>query len=153
MTPIPHMKRNDLARHCIHGDPDPLLVGLFLHKAPHLIGFRFQTGQEHYGWLGRTLRMQVIGARRKAFHHKVQEPRETDTHGPADPPEGETLPQQLGDPLALRLGNSPVHGVRHKLATARFALMILLPMAGMAIFLVSGRSTRGAGVSDDHGCW
>ena len=64
----------------------------------------------------------------------------------------ETFAQQLGDPLALRLGNGPVHSVYCKLAAARFALMILLPMAGMAIFLVPGRSTCWAGVSDEHGC-
>jgi len=81
--------------------------------------------------------MEVIGAGRKAFHHKVQEPGETDAHGTADPAERDALAQQLFDPQALLVRNAPVEGVRGKLATARFTLMILLPMAGMAIFLVS----------------
>ena len=79
--------------------------------------------------------MKVIGAGRKAFYHKVQEPRETDAHGTADPPEGDTLAQQLFDPQALLGRNAPVEGVRGQLATARFTLMILFSMAGMAIFL------------------
>ena len=46
-TPIPYMKRNDLAGGRIHGDPDPLFVRFLLHEAPHLIGFCFQSGQQH----------------------------------------------------------------------------------------------------------
>ena len=44
-APIPHMKGNNLAGGRIHSNPDPLLVGLLLHEAPHLIGFRFQAGE------------------------------------------------------------------------------------------------------------
>ena len=80
--------------------------------------------------------MQVLGTGRKAFHHKVQEPCETDSHGTANPPERETLTQQLSDLSALRLGNGPINGVSRKLAATRFTLVILLPMAGMAVFLV-----------------
>ena len=40
-TPIADMKRNDLACLRIHGNPDPLPVGLLLHKTPHLIGLSF----------------------------------------------------------------------------------------------------------------
>ena len=83
--------------------------------------------------------MQVIGAGRKAFHHKVQEPRETDAHGTADPTERDALAQQLCDPPALLVRNAPVEGVRRKLAVARFTLMILFPMAGMTIFLTFHR--------------
>jgi hypothetical protein len=97
--------------------------------------------------------MQVLGARRKALDHKVQEPRETDAHGPTDPAERDALAQQLFDPQALLMCNAPVEGVRGTLATARLTLMILFPMAGMAILLVSGRSTRWARLSDDHGSW
>jgi len=97
--------------------------------------------------------MQVIRARRKAFDHEVQEPREAHTHGPADATQGETFPQGLGDPLALLLGNGAVDGVSRKLTAARFTLMILFAMTGVAIFLVPRRSTRGACVSDDHSCW
>jgi hypothetical protein len=97
--------------------------------------------------------VQVIGARGKTFDHEVQEPCEAHTHGSADATQGETFPQQLGDPLALLLGNGTVDGISRKLTAARCTLMILLAMTGVAIFLVPGRSTRWAGVSDDHGCW
>ena len=43
-TAITHAKRNDLAACGIQGDPNPLPVGLLLHKAPHLIGFGFEPG-------------------------------------------------------------------------------------------------------------
>jgi hypothetical protein len=38
---IPHMKGHHLASCGVHGDPDPLLVGLLLHTAGHLIRFHF----------------------------------------------------------------------------------------------------------------
>jgi len=84
-APIPHMKGNNLASDRIHRNPDPLLVGLLLDEAPHLIGFRFEAGEEHGCWLGWERDMEILGTGRKAFYHKVQEPRETDTDGTADP--------------------------------------------------------------------
>jgi hypothetical protein len=128
---------DDLARLGIHRDPDPWLVGFLLYEAPPLIGFRFQAGHHDLAGLGWALDMEVIGAGRKAFHRKVQEPCETDAHGTAAPAEREALAQQLCDPQALLVGNAPVEGVRGKLAAARFTLMILFPMAGMTVFLVS----------------
>ena len=96
--------------------------------------------------------MQVIGARRKAFDHKVQEPRQTDADGTADAPEGDALAQQLFDLHALLGRNTPVQAIPCELAATRFALVILLSVAGMAILLVALRSTCGTRVSDDHGC-
>jgi len=43
---------------------------------------------------------------------------------------------QLFDPFALLVRNEAVIGRRPQLAFARFPLMLLLPVAGMAIFLV-----------------
>jgi hypothetical protein len=85
------VKRNDLARLGIHGDPDPLLVGLLLHEAPHLIRFRFQAGHQDFCRLGGELGMEMSGTGCKAFHQKVQEPRETHAYCPADPAERDTL--------------------------------------------------------------
>jgi hypothetical protein len=130
------MKGNNLAGDRIHRNPDPLLVGLLLDEAPHLIGFRFETGEEHGCWLGWELDMEVLGTDRKAFHHKVQEPRETDTYGTADPAERDALPQQVFYPRAPLIRNEAVVGRGTKLAFARFALMILFSMAGVTIFLV-----------------
>ena len=80
--------------------------------------------------------MQVIRTGHKAFHHTVQEPRETDTDGTTDPAERDALAPQLFNPQALLGRNALVHSMSAKLATTCFTLMILLPMAGMAIFLV-----------------
>jgi len=150
-TPIAHMECNDLARSRIHRNPDPLFVRFLLHEAPRLIGLRFQVRQQDSGGLGGTLHMQVIRTGRKAFYHKVQQPRETHTDRTADATEGDPLAQQLGNPLALLGRNVPISGGRCKLAAACFTLMILLPVAGVAIFLVLVRSTRGARVADEHG--
>ena len=95
--------------------------------------------------------MQVIGTGHEAFHEKVQEPRETDAHGTADTAERDALTQQLFDPPALLGRNAPIHGISRELAATCFTLVILLPMAGMAILLVSVRSTGWTRVSDDHG--
>jgi hypothetical protein len=51
-TAIPDVKRNDLTRLGVHGDPDPLLIGLLLYKAPQLIGFGFQLPKHHISWTG-----------------------------------------------------------------------------------------------------
>ena len=119
--------------------------------APHFIGFRFQAGQQHGGGLGWALGMQFIGAGRKAFHQKMQELRETDADGTADPTEGDALTQQLFDASTLGRRNTPFQGIRRKLAATCFTLVILLPMTGMTILLVPVRSTGWACISDDHG--
>ena len=129
------MESNNLTRLGVHRGPDPLLVGFLLHKAPHLISFRFQAGEHHRAWLGGELDMEILGTGCKAFHPKVEEPRETDAHSPAEPIQGDALAQQLFDPLALRGRKTLVEGICSKLAAARFTLMILLPMASMTIFL------------------
>jgi hypothetical protein len=49
-TAIPDMKSNNSAGCSIHGNPDPLPMGLFLHNSPYLIGFRFQLVNHHMGW-------------------------------------------------------------------------------------------------------
>ena len=93
----------------------------------------------------------MFGIRRKAFHHKVQQPRETDSYGPTDPAQGNALAQQAFNQRALPRYNAPLAGLRDKLSWTRFALMILFTIMGMAIFLELCGATRRAGVSDDHG--
>ena len=80
--------------------------------------------------------MEVFGTGRKAFHQKLQELRETDTHGTADPAERDALTQQVFHHSAPLIRNEAVVGRGTTLAFARFTLMLLLPMAGRAIFLV-----------------
>jgi hypothetical protein len=132
------MKGNELARWRIHGDPAPLFIGLVLDKAPHFIGFGFQPGDHDDGKMDGELDMKVIGARRKAFNHKMQEPRQTHSHGPAEPPERDALAQQLLELPSLLRGNTALHRLGRELAVPGFTLMILLPVASMAIVLVPG---------------
>ena len=69
--------------------------------------------------------MKVLKTDRKAFHHTVQEPRETDTHGTADPAQRDALLQQVFYPSAPLIRNEAVVGRATQLAFARFALMLL----------------------------
>src|ERR671914_1703316 len=94
--------------------------------------------------------MEVLGTRRKAFHHKVQQPRKTDTYRTTDPAQRDALAQQVFNQRALLVRYDVVFGAGHKLASTRFALMILFAAAGMAIFLVVVRLTLWALISHDH---
>lgn len=49
-TAIADVKRNDLACLLVHGDPEPLLVGLLFHEATHLIRFHLKTPYDHILW-------------------------------------------------------------------------------------------------------
>jgi hypothetical protein len=81
--------------------------------------------------------MEVIGTGGKAFHHKVQQPRQIDAYDPTEPTQREALTQQAFIHSARRIQNEMVFGRGPKLVLAGFALMILLAVAGMAIFLVA----------------
>ena len=47
VTAIPDVERKDLPCLPLHGDPHPLLVRFFRHKAPHLVRFHLQTPNDH----------------------------------------------------------------------------------------------------------
>jgi hypothetical protein len=96
--------------------------------------------------------MEIIGAGGNAFHHTVQEPRQTDAHGTANPTQRDALAQQVFNHGALLAPDATVFGRGHTRALARLTLMMLLSMAGRAIFLVPDRSTVRARLSNDHGC-
>ena len=66
----------------------------------------------------------------------MQEPGETDAHRTADPTQRDALTQQVFHHGAPLIRNEALFGRGTLLTFARFTLMILLPMAGMAIFLV-----------------
>jgi hypothetical protein len=53
---------------------------------------------------------------------------------------------------ALLASNDALFGAGHKLASACFALVVLLAAMYMAVFLELYRSTPWARVSDDHDC-
>src|SRR5215467_7532481 len=133
---IAHVTCNNLARGGIHRQPDPLLVGLLLHKAPHFVSFSLELVQQYCGWTGGEPHMSMIGAGGKAFHHEVQEPRQADAYRTANPAQGEALTQQVRH-LRTSLGrNEQVGGASAKLALAIFTQMILFAMTSMAVFLV-----------------
>src|SRR5262249_9978955 len=83
-TAISDVKRDDVARLLVHGNPDPLPVGLLLHEALHLVGFRLKTPHDHVTWGRHGLYMQMIRQRLKAGHHEVHEPPDTDPNGATD---------------------------------------------------------------------
>jgi hypothetical protein len=149
-TAIPHVEGNNLTGLGVHGNPDPLLVGSLPYEAPHLVGFGFSLVNDDLSWPYRSPHMQVIGTRRKAFHHKVQKPRETDTYRTTDPAQRDALAQQVFNQRALLVRNDVVFGAGHKLASTRFALMILFAGASMAIFLVLVRLTLWARIYHEH---
>jgi len=90
-APIAHVKRDNLTRGGVHGQPDPLLVGLLLHKAPHFVGFGFEFVHPYCGWMSGEPQMSMVGAAGEAFHHEVQQPRQADAHRAANPAQGEAL--------------------------------------------------------------
>src|SRR5918999_2336584 len=93
----------------------------------------------------------MVGTGRQALDHTVQEPGEADAHGTADTAQRDALAQQVCNQGALLVRNATVFGSGHKLALARFTLMILFAMVGMAIFFLPIRSTLPARRSCDHG--
>ena len=94
--------------------------------------------------------MHVIRTGGKAFHHKVQQPRQTDAHRPADTAERDTLTQQMCNQGALLVRNDAVFGSGNKLAVTSFTLMILFAMAGRSRVLTPEEFQRMLNVSPDY---
>jgi hypothetical protein len=84
VTAIPDVERHDLPGLFVHGDPDPLFVGLCFHKAPHLVRFHLKTPNEHIPGRGHGPSMQMVRQHCKAGDHKVHEPLDTDANGAAN---------------------------------------------------------------------
>jgi hypothetical protein len=78
----------------------------------------------------------MVGTGRKALDHKVQEPGEAGAHGTANTAQRDALAQQVFNQGALLVRNATVFGGRHELVLARFTLMILFAMVGMATFFL-----------------
>jgi hypothetical protein len=78
------VKGDHLARLGIHGDPNPLLVFLLLHKALHFVGFHLKT--LNHDILGTTDRFDVemIRQRLKTLDQKAHQPLECDTYSATD---------------------------------------------------------------------
>jgi hypothetical protein len=150
VTAIADVNGNALPRLLVHGEPDPWLVGLLLHTAPHLIRFHVKTSHDHITWGCNRLHMQLIRQWLQSSDHKVHEPPDTDTNGATAAVQGDFLAQQAVHSGALVLSTHPVVGVPYTLTTAGLAWMGLLPGMNMAIFLKVLGSTLGTRVSHDH---
>jgi hypothetical protein len=87
------VKGHELAALGIHRDPDPRLVGFFLHEASQCIGFHCQALDQAIVLTGDWLDMQMIRQRCKTLDQKTQEPLESDPHGAANAPQGQPLAQ------------------------------------------------------------
>jgi hypothetical protein len=79
--------------------------------------------------------------RLQAFDHKVQEPRETDTHSPTEVVQRHVIMQQVLHQRALLIRDDALIGTDKQLASACLALMILLAAVSPAVFLELRRST------------
>jgi hypothetical protein len=77
----------------------------------------------------------MVGTRRKALDHTVQEPGEADAHGTADTAQRDALAQQVCNQGALLVRNATVFGSGHKLALARFTVRFCLPWWVWPFFL------------------
>jgi hypothetical protein len=69
---IADVKGNDLTGLGIHGDPDPLFVGLLLHKAGHFIGFHLQASQHDVTVPSDGLDVEMIRQGLEALDQKTQ---------------------------------------------------------------------------------
>jgi len=92
-TAITHMEGDDLARPDIHGQPYPLLVGLLLHKAGHLVGFNLQALDDDVGISRDRLHIQMVWQVLKTGDDKAQEPLESDAHRATDAAKRQALQQ------------------------------------------------------------
>src|SRR5262245_5559683 len=150
VTAIPDVEGNDLPCLLVHSEPHPLLVGLLLHEAPHLIRFHLQTPNNHLPGSCNRQHMQMVRQRRKAGNHKAHQPPNTDAYCPADAMEGNLLTEQAFHEGALLFANHAVVRLEDKLATTPLVLMVLLPRMDMPISLEPLRTTGWTRFSHDQ---
>jgi hypothetical protein len=77
----------------------------------------------------------MIGTGRKALDHKAQEPCEADADRPTDPAQGDVFAQQMLNQHTLLASHGALFGAGDTLASAGFALVVLLAAVYMAVFL------------------
>ena len=91
VTALSSVERKDLPRLFVHSDPDPWLLGLLRHEAPHRIGFPREPAEDHSPWGCHGLPMEMIRQRCKAGGDKAPTPAETDAHHPTNTMQGDLL--------------------------------------------------------------
>jgi hypothetical protein len=146
------MKRNDLAALGIHGEPNPPLVRLVLHKTGHFVGLHLKTLNHDAVRTAYRLDMQMIRQGLEALDQKTQEPLEVDPHRATDAAQRDPLDQQAFDQPPCVNRDEVLFEAVDKLTAAVVALMVLFAVVDVAIFLVFGRLAPRTHVSDDHRC-
>jgi hypothetical protein len=91
---ITYMKGNHLAALGIHGDPNPLLIRLFLDEAAHFIRFHLKPPYHHITVIGDGLDMEMIRQCLEALDQETQERLEFDTHRTTDAAQRDPLNKQ-----------------------------------------------------------
>src|SRR5262245_7014533 len=145
------MKGDHLAARGIHGDLDPLLVGLLLHKAGQLIGFHLKPLYQHIAGTGDGMDMQMIRQVLEAWDQKTREPLEGAAHRTTDAAQRQTFQQQAFDERTLVLRDEVLFKTVDKLPSAVVVVMTLFAVVNVPIFLKLEGLAPGTDVSDDHG--
>jgi hypothetical protein len=148
---ITHMKGNHLAALGIHGDPNPLLIRLFLDEAAHFIRFHLKPLYHHITVIGDGLDMEMIRQCLEALDQETQERLEFDTHRTTDAAQRDPLHKQAFNQCLCVIRDEIWLKAFDKLATTAVALMILFAVVNVTIFLILGRLTPWTHVSNDHG--
>ena len=93
----------------------------------------------------------MIRQRPKALDQKAHEPLECDTYSAADAAQRYPLHQQAFDESSCVLRDEVLFEAVDKLTPAVVALMVLFAVVNVTVFLILGRLTPWAHVSDNHG--
>jgi hypothetical protein len=145
------MKGNHLAARGVHGNPSPLLVRLLLHKTGHFVGFYLQALDHDVLRTTHGLDMQMIRQSLEALDQEAQEPLEFHTYRATDAAQRYPLHQQAFAQRSGVLRDKVRLETLDKLTPTVLALVILLAIVDVPVFLVLGRLTLWADVSNDHG--
>ena len=145
------MKGKDLAAASIQGQPQPLRVRLFAHKAPEFVRFNLQgMDEEERSAVRRELYVKMGGRRLVALDQKSHQPFHAHADGTADAVQRKPFIEQPLDQRPVLSRDPALLKLPDKLAATGFAAMILLPVVNVAVLFVVGRSALGATVSYDH---
>jgi hypothetical protein len=121
-----------------------------MDKAAHFIHFHRKPPHHHITVIGDRLDMKMIRQGLEALDQATQEPLEVDTHRTADAAQRYPLDQHVFDQRSCVSRDEVLCEAVDKLTAAVLAVMVLFAVVDVAIFLVLGRLTPRALISDDH---
>ena len=144
------VKRKALAALNVQGQPQPLRVGLFAHKAAEFVRFGLQVTDQKQTAALRDLKI-MCGCR--LIEHstwKGHQPLHAHAYGTADSAQRESFLEQALDQRPVLARDPALLKLSHKRAATDFALMVLLAVVEMAVLFVARRSAPRAILSYDH---